>query len=88
MGEPAFVDQIIGRRVAERREQLGFSCREMADRTALSELEVEAYERGLRRFTSGQLLKFATALDCSAVSLLTDPPAQPPPASPPPLRLV
>lgn len=84
---PAFVDQIIGRRVAERREQLGFSCRDMADRTTLCELEVEAHERGLSRFAPGLLLTFATALEGSAVSLLP-PSAQPPPASPPPLRLV
>lgn len=71
--QPALVDQIIGSHVEQRRLKLGLTASELASRLELGELDVLAYERGRRRFSASALMRFAGALNCSAVALLNAP---------------
>jgi transcriptional regulator with XRE-family HTH domain len=57
------MDRHVGARLRERRIMLGLSQREMAELIGLSYQQVNKYERGLNRLSSGRLYQVAQALD-------------------------
>jgi transcriptional regulator with XRE-family HTH domain len=59
-----------GRRIAERRIQLGMSQEELGDRVGTSQKQISRYENGHNDPTSDVLIKFAHALDTTADWLL------------------
>lgn len=62
MRKPTPVDALVGRRLRDRRLSLGLGSREVARQIGVSHHQLEKYERGLSRVTSGHLSKMSSLL--------------------------
>jgi transcriptional regulator with XRE-family HTH domain len=62
-GEPDPVDVEVGRRIRERRRELGVSQMTLAGAVGVTFQQVQKYERGLNRASASMLAKLAKALD-------------------------
>lgn len=60
----------IGRRLADKRDQLGLSQRDVAARSKLTAQQVSAYERGLSDPPLSTLLRITRVLQMSPTALL------------------
>lgn len=65
MRKPTPVDALVGKRLRDRRLALGFGSREVARLIGVSHHQLEKYERGLSRVTSGPLSKMSNLLGVS-----------------------
>ncbi|MEQ1649699.1 MAG: helix-turn-helix transcriptional regulator [Hyphomicrobiaceae bacterium] len=68
---PADLDYDIGRRMRERREQIGLTLDTVATRLNLTTHQIRKYEMGLNRVGAARLLEVATILDCPVMWFLT-----------------
>lgn len=59
------IDIYIGKRLARRREELGFCCQSLARKTMLAEATIRSFEDGSTRIGSRDLLNISEALDTS-----------------------
>jgi transcriptional regulator with XRE-family HTH domain len=71
---PSPAAQVIGRRLRERRHQLGLTLADVADPNRLSQSTVSAIERGLNEPSVRVLAAICRALDLSLDELLDDEP--------------
>jgi transcriptional regulator with XRE-family HTH domain len=60
----------IGRRLADKRDQLGLSQQNVADKSNLTKQQVSMYERGLSDPPLSTLLRLTKVLQMSATALL------------------
>jgi len=60
---PDDTDRYVGARVRDRRRMLGLTQHQLAELIGLSYQQVNKYERGLNRVSSGRLYQIAQALD-------------------------
>jgi len=58
-------DRLIGERIRQRRNQMGMSQEELGEALGVTFQQVQKYEKGANRVTSGRLLDIASALECS-----------------------
>ncbi len=63
-------DKLIGERIRQRRNQIGMSQEELGEALGVSFQQVQKYEKGANRVSSGRLLDIASALECSINGLL------------------
>jgi transcriptional regulator with XRE-family HTH domain len=59
---PSKTDKYIGKRIRERREHLGLTQPELADRADVSYQQFQKYEIGQNRISAGRLYEIARAL--------------------------
>lgn len=57
------IDAYVGRRIKQRREELGFSQENLAESLGISFQQVQKYERGANRVGASRLYHIANALD-------------------------
>ncbi len=62
----------FGRAVRARRQAIGISQEELADRSGLHRTYVSDIERGVRNVSLNNIAKLAVALDCSPSELLRE----------------
>ena len=62
-GKPTEVDVHVGRMIRRRRQLLGLSQTNLADRLNVTFQQVQKYERGSNRVGAGRLYQLATVLD-------------------------
>ena len=60
------IDLIIGRRIRERRQSIGLTQQELADRVGLTYQQVHKYEFGSNRVSCGRIVIIAEALGVQA----------------------
>jgi len=65
-------DIAIGERIRARRNQIEMSQEELGDALHVSFQQVQKYEKGTNRLSSGRLLQLADALQCSVTDLIGD----------------
>jgi len=70
--DPARLQQAFGRAVRRRREALGISQEELADRAGLHRTYIGDVERGERNISLVNIVKLAKALRVRAGALLED----------------
>jgi len=70
--DPARLQQAFGRAVLRRREALGISQEELADRAGLHRTYIGDVERGERNISLVNIVKLAKALRVRAGALLED----------------
>lgn len=63
-------DIAIGERIRARRNQVDMSQEELGDALNVSFQQVQKYEKGTNRLSSGRLLQLADALQCSVTDLI------------------
>ena len=57
-------DMAIGERIGARRNQIEMSQGEIGDALKVSFRQIQKYEKGINRLSSGRLLQLAEALQC------------------------
>lgn len=62
---PSDIDRFVGRRIFERRRELGLSQEALAERLRVTFQQVQKYERGSNRIAAGRLFDLAQALETS-----------------------
>ena len=62
---PSKIDKLIGRRIRERRELLGLTQEDLADRADVTYQQFRKYEVGQNRISAGRLYEIARALKTS-----------------------
>lgn len=67
---PTEVDINVGARIRLRRKALGITQSMLADALGLTFQQVQKYERGVNRISTGVLVKIAQRLDCQVSDLL------------------
>jgi len=67
---PTKVDEEVGRRIRARRKELGVTQAALAQALGLTFQQVQKYERGANRCSSGVLVKIAKRLDAPVSYLL------------------
>jgi transcriptional regulator with XRE-family HTH domain len=65
-------DVVIGERIRARRNQIEMSQEELGDALKVSFQQVQKYEKGTNRISSGRLLQLAEALKCGVTDLIGD----------------
>ena len=65
-------DIAFGERIKARRNQIEMSQEELGDALKVSFQQVQKYEKGLNRLSSGRLLQLAEALQCGVTDLIGD----------------
>lgn len=68
---PGDVDRDIGRRMRERREQLGLTMEQVAKSLGLAVPQIQKYETGINRIGAARLLEIAGVLDHPPLWFLT-----------------
>lgn len=63
-------DIAIGERIRARRNQVDMSQEKLGDALNVSFQQVQKYEKGTNRLSSGRLLQLADALQCSVTDLI------------------
>jgi len=69
-GRASNIDREIGARVRLRRQALGLSQADLAERLGVSFQQVQKYESGATRIAAAHILEMAEALDCHVTVLL------------------
>lgn len=67
---PLDLEKSLGERLAQIRQERGFTQTELAEKVGILQNIVSAYEKGRLRLTAEMLLRFAKALDVSADEIL------------------
>lgn len=67
---PLDLEKSLGERLAQIRNERGFTQTELADKVGILQNIVSAYEKDRLRLTAEMLLRFAKALDVSADEIL------------------
>lgn len=67
---PLDLEKSLGERLAQIRNERGFTQTELAEKVGILQNIVSAYEKGRLRLTAEMLLRFAKALDVSADEIL------------------
>jgi transcriptional regulator with XRE-family HTH domain len=67
---PLDLEKSLGERLAQIRNERGFTQTELAEKVGILQNIVSAYEKGRLRITAEMLLRFAKALDVSADEIL------------------
>jgi transcriptional regulator with XRE-family HTH domain len=62
---PSKIDKLIGRRIRERREHLGLTQEDLADRADVTHQQFRKYEAGENRISAGRLYEIARTLKTS-----------------------
>ena len=62
-GKPTEVDHLVGQRVRQRRQLLGFSQTRLAEAINVTFQQVQKYERGSNRVGAGRLYQLSRVLD-------------------------
>src|SRR3954465_776777 len=65
-------DVAIGERIRARRNQIEMSQEELGDALKVSFQQIQKYEKGTNRISSGRLLQLAEALQCGVTDLIGD----------------
>jgi len=65
-------DQELGRRIRAHRLRLGFSQEKLGAMLGLTFQQVQKYEKGTNRVSSGRLIEIAKLLDVHPMELLTE----------------
>lgn len=65
-------DIAIGERIRARRNQIKMSQEELGDTLKVSFQQVQKYEKGTNRISSGRLLQLSEALQCGVTDLIGD----------------
>jgi transcriptional regulator with XRE-family HTH domain len=63
-------DVAIGERIRARRNQIDISQETLGGALGVSFQQIQKYEKGLNRISSGRLIQLANALQCSATDLI------------------
>ena len=62
-------DKIIGLRIRARRHEFGMSQEELGHKLGISFQQIQKYEKGANRVTTGRLVQVCEALKCSVTDL-------------------
>jgi transcriptional regulator with XRE-family HTH domain len=64
-------DKIVGERIKARRNELGVSQQDLGEKLGISFQQIQKYEKGMNRVTTGRLLQLcrASVYSCLAFSL-------------------
>lgn len=62
---PSSTEQLIGRRIRERRNAIGLTQKALADHLDVSPQQVQRYEAGINRLSPSLLARIAVRLDCT-----------------------
>jgi transcriptional regulator with XRE-family HTH domain len=65
-------DVAIGERIRARRNQIEMSQEELGDALKVSFQQIQKYEKGNNRISSGRVLQLAQALQCGVIDLIGD----------------
>jgi transcriptional regulator with XRE-family HTH domain len=65
-------DIAIGERIKSRRNQIDMSQEELGHALKVSFQQIQKYEKGINRISSGRLLQLAEALQCGVTDLIGD----------------
>jgi transcriptional regulator with XRE-family HTH domain len=65
-------DIAIGERIKARRNQIDMSQEELGHALKVSFQQIQKYEKGVNRISSGRLLQLADALQCGVTDLIGD----------------
>jgi transcriptional regulator with XRE-family HTH domain len=68
----AALDRVIGQRLRRRREALGVTTAELADRVGVSPQQLHKYETGVNRVATSRLVAACAALGLSAAEVLEE----------------
>lgn len=60
---PHFVDMLIGKRIRHRRISMGLSQKELGNHLGVSFQQIQKYEKGFNRVSTGYLLEIAQKLE-------------------------
>lgn len=63
-------DKAIGERILARRNQIEMSQEDLGSALGVSFQQIQKYEKGVNRLSSGRLVQLADALQCSVVDLI------------------
>ncbi len=63
-------DQAIGERILARRNQIEMSQEDLGSALGVSFQQIQKYEKGVNRLSSGRLIQLAHALQCSVTDLI------------------
>lgn len=74
-------DVALGRRIRQRRKELGYSQGQLARHLGISFQQVQKYEHGVNRVSYSRLAEIAQALHISVSSFVSDLEEQPPQSS-------
>ena len=69
-GFPNPIDVHVGHRIRLRRTLLGMSQGKLANAIGLTFQQIQKYEKGVNRLSSGRLVELAATLQCSAADLI------------------
>jgi transcriptional regulator with XRE-family HTH domain len=69
---PDALDLAMGRRLKERRQQLGQSQQALAEAVGITFQQLQKYERGVNRISFSRLVQLARALRCRLSDLVED----------------
>jgi transcriptional regulator with XRE-family HTH domain len=62
-------DKIVGERIKARRNELGVSQQDLGEKLGVSFQQIQKYEKGVNRVTTGRLLQLCQALECDLSDL-------------------
>jgi transcriptional regulator with XRE-family HTH domain len=62
-------DKIVGERIKARRNELGVSQQDLGEKLGVSFQQVQKYEKGVNRVTTGRLIQLCRALQCDLTDL-------------------
>ena len=62
-------DKLVGERIKARRNELGVSQQDLGEKLGISFQQVQKYEKGMNRVTTGRLLQLCRALQCDLTDL-------------------
>jgi transcriptional regulator with XRE-family HTH domain len=62
-------DIIVGERIKARRNVLGLSQQELGEKLGISFQQIQKYEKGVNRVTTGRLIQLCQALQCDLTDL-------------------
>jgi transcriptional regulator with XRE-family HTH domain len=62
-------DKVVGERIKARRNELEVSQQELGEKLGISFQQIQKYEKGVNRVTTGRLLQLCQALQCDLSDL-------------------
>jgi transcriptional regulator with XRE-family HTH domain len=62
-------DKVVGERIKARRNELGVSQQDLGEKLGVSFQQVQKYEKGVNRVTTGRLIQLCRALQCDLTDL-------------------
>ena len=68
--QPNPIDIHVGSRVRLRRMMLGMSQERLGESLGITFQQIQKYEKGVNRLSSGRLIQLASALQCSVTDLI------------------